>query len=847
MSFYKKEISEVFKDVGSSKDGLSKKQVLTRLKKFGPNLLNVHEKPFWVKVLEPFANVMIGVLFAAGILSLWHQEFIDATIVFAIIFVSAGIDWVQQYSTEKILRSLKKRENENVEVFRESKVESVPAENIVPGDVIILHEGQKIPADSRLTESDNLHVDESMLTGESLSVKKTVEALKGDKEVYAQSNMLFSGSFVVAGAGVAIVVATGNATEFGKIAKLAGDSANSVSPLQQKIDKLVKYVIYAVFVLAILAFGLELARGVDAVEALKFVLAFAVSAVPESLPIAIMVIITLAMRRMAQKKALVRNMRAIENIGLITTIASDKTGTLTRNELRVQETWSPGFNDASMALQISFSLNFAKGKAGDPLDVALAAFSREKHVVAHDGTHEKLMQNLPFDYSFAMSGNVWNFAKTTEIYLKGAPEKILDLCKLSASEIKTAEEKLEEFAGNGFRVIAFAKISTEKSDKKTYKFREITKSKQADFLGFVAVADELRPRVSAAINSAKSAGISVRMITGDHAETAFHIAEKINIAENRKQIYDSRKLMKLNGTELSEVIEGTTVFARVVPEAKYAILTELNKTNITAMTGDGVNDVPALTQANVGVAMGAGAAMAKDAADIVLLDNNFRTIVSAVKEGRIVFANIQRMLVYLLASNAGEVLVTLGALIFGLPLPLVAVQILWINLATDTFMVIPLGLEPGAADVMKKAPNRPDAPVLNAFMISRMIMIAVVMAVADLGVYALFLGWHGEAEARSAAFLVLIVLQWAVAFSIRGEVSFFKLFKVKNKVFFGALIAAFILQVAMILSPFREILHLSTIHADSWVACALAVVLMISSLETHKFIGRKINKAQKTE
>jgi Ca2+-transporting ATPase len=453
----------------------------------------------------------------------------------------------------------------------------------------------------------------------------------------------------------------------------------------------------------------------------------------------------------------------------------------------------------------------------------------------HQTTRAKLVKTLPFDYTRAMSGNVWRFGQNFETYIKGAPEKTLERCKISEHERKLAEERLHEFAKEGFRVIALAK------SKSSHEIEKLSQIPQhgLEFLGFVAIADELRPRVAAAIREATLAGVRVRMITGDHAETAYHIANKIDIADSPGQVYDSRKLMGLKATSLAAIVESTHVYARVIPEAKHKIITELNRTAITAMTGDGVNDVPALSQAHVGVAMGAGAAIAKDASDIVLLDNNFRSIVTAIREGRIIISNVRRMLVYLIATNAGEVLVALGALLAGLPLPVVAVQILWINLATDTFMVIPLGLEPGAPDIMKRSPAHPDAPILSKFMISRIVVTAITMAVVTISVFALFLSWHGEAEARSAAFLILIVIQWANAFAMRGEAPFYKLFKIKNRVFLIALAATIILQAIVMFTPARELLHIAQIHADSIWACTIAILVMGAVIETHKWIGRR--------
>lgn len=835
MAFYQKSVSETLKLLGASKNGLSSSEAAERLQSDGLNQIQIKKEPLWRKILAPFASVMIGVLFAAGLMSLWRKEFIDAVIVFLVIIISAAIDWTQKWSTERILRSLRKIENEDIEVYRDGKVSNLRSDNVVRGDIIILHEGQKVPADARVIESDNLHIDESMLTGESLSVKKISKEITGNKEVYEQSNMLFSGSFVVTGAGIAIVTDTGNNTEFGKMAKLAG-SADLNSPLQKKIDNLIRLIVVIVFCLAILTFLLQILRGAELAEALRFVLAFAVSAVPEGLPIAITVVLALGMQRMAAEKALVRNMRAIENIGLVTTIATDKTGTLTRNELRVQDIWAPTLRPATFALHSSFALNVARGYVGDPLDTAMSIYIKHYKVkLPHQQPEIELIESFPFDYRWTMSGNIWRFGKKYELYLKGAPEKIIAKCRLSSSDRAKATDALYNFTHQGFRVIAFAKITLRDPIKTLSKIP----NHGMELIGLVAIADELRPGVTKSIREAMDAGVRVRMITGDHAETAYSIAEKIGIASNTEQVYDSRYLGKLSPPQLSEVVEGTFVYSRVVPESKYLILSELNKTDITAMTGDGVNDVPALSKAHIGIAMGSGAAIAKDASDVVLLDNNFRSIVTAIREGRIIIANIRRMLVYLIATNAGEVLTMIGALLIGLPLPVLAVQILWINLITDTFMVIPLGLEAGDRNIMRQPPAKTDAPILSKFMIGRVVITAFVMASVTLATFAIFLEIHGEAEARSAAFLVLIVIQWTNAVIMRSELPINRILKLKNKVFSVALFSAILLQAVVILTPLRSILHLEILHIDSLLACVGAIFVMVFVLELHKWLGRQ--------
>lgn len=835
MDFYTKTVAEALAAVGSSQSGLSTTTARRRLRSDGPNIVKVAGVPLWKRIIQPFANVMIAVLIVAGLLSLWQKSYVDATIIFIIIMASAVIDWAQQYSTSRILRSLREKEIEHVEVLRSGEVAAVSAESLVVGDVIMLHEGQKVPADARVIGATNLHVDESMLTGESMSVRKTPTTLRGHREVYDQSNMLFGGSFVITGGGVAVVVATANKTEFGKLAQLAGDSSTE-SPIQTKIDRLIRWVIAGVLALAVVVLALELLQGQSFVESLQFVLAFAVSAVPESLPIAITAVLAMGMRRMAARKALVRNMRAIENIGLTTVIATDKTGTLTENKLQIQATWSPRFNEEAFALQTSFTLNTARGRVADPLDQALIDYLRSMKIGDPSRTTKaELVQSLPFDYVLAMSGNVWRFAKRYAVYVKGAPEKIMARCRMSDLQRRQASAKLMEYAGRGYRMIAYAKYE---GDSPVHNLSEVSES-GLEFMGITAIADQLRPRIELAVKTAQEAGIKVCMITGDHSETAFNIAETVGIADDRGQVYDSHKLAKLSPDKLAQVVGTTRVYARVTPDTKHAILSELNKTEITAMTGDGVNDVPALTQAHVGIAMGSGSAIAKDASDMVLLDDNFRSIVVAVKEGRTIVANIRRMLVYLLATNAGEVLVTIGALLLGLPLPLVAVQILWINLATDTFLVIPLGVEPPRGNVMKRPPDDPAAPILNGYMIGQMIVSAISIALVTLATFIYFNSAHNLDYARSAVFVVLIVIQWVNALLMRGQESVGKILRVRNKAFGLAMAGTMILQAIVLSVPvFRRALHVDYLHTDAIFVCILAALVAGVIIELYKLWAR---------
>lgn len=836
MLFYQKTTDETLAAVGGSTGGLSSKEAKKRLKKYGENSITVKGGSLWRKIIEPFWNVFMLVLIIAATIAIAKGEALDAVIILVIITVSAVIYYVQSFSTERILRALKKHDKQIVEVLRNNKAIEIPSEQLVPGDIIMLYEGQKVPADARLFYAKNVRCDESLLTGESTPVSKQTKQLHNKKEVYEQSNMLFQGSFIVSGEATVIIVATGNGTQFGKLAALAGGDQQT-SPVQNKIDKLLTQIIISVAAIAIVAFGLSLLRGMEIAEALRFVLTLAVSAVPEGLPVAISVILVLGMRRMARRKALVRSMRAIESIGVITTIATDKTGTLTKNQLSVTDLWQPHERaEESILAQLSLlATNRGKGKLHDPLDDAMHRFASEHSAVQPSGY--TLISSLPFDHRFAMSGNIWSTQNGHEAIIKGAPEHILARSSLTAKQLAACEEALKTFTSHGFRVIAVAKV---KLPNAILSLEELPKNKFT-FEGFLTVEDILRHEAKSAINEAKAAGVSVRMITGDHFETAFNIGRQLGMVTHRDQVFDSRQMQKMSDAALITRVRGSFIFARVIPENKHRLLSILKKDAITAMTGDGVNDVPALSNAHVGIAMGGGSQIAKEAGDIVLLDNNFKSIITAIKEGRIIFSNIRRMLFYLLATSTGEVITMLGALLIGLPLPVATVQILWINLVTDTSLVIPLGLEPGEKHIMKTPPRKPTAPILDRFLITRIILISLSMAVLALVIFFIFLQFHSVDYARTITFSSLVVMQWANAFNARSEVqSLFTRIKVVNTKFYAGLVIAISLQMLALFGPLQGVLHVVPVDLnDLLITGVISATIIITIGELHKIHSRK--------
>lgn len=826
MTWYKQNTDQLFENLETSEKGLSSNEAVVRIKKYGENQLAIKKDSIWKMLLEPFRNVFVGVLVVAAIVSLLSHELLDAIIIIIIIVINACIYYSQQYATTRVLRSLKKHSIQQVTVIRDGAELAVSSVNLVPGDLIILNEGERIPADARIIHTDNLQVNESSLTGESVPVHKHASTLGTVKQIYEQDNMVFQGTYVLSGTAKALVVETASRTEFGKISILTSDD-HTKSPVQAKIDHLITLLIKVVGVLAVIVFILSLVRGIPAGEALRFVLSLTVSAVPEGLPVALTVIVVLGMRRMVKQKALVRNFRAIEDIGLVTTIATDKTGTLTKNHLTIVESWSMDATDvvSIMGKTIDFDASQA-----DPLDEAIKEGAT---------LHHKIDKLYPFDLALRMSGAFIH--KENAVYIKGFPEHILTLSNISREQHHKAESAIHELASKGYRVIAYGIYRTSKTPPSS--LGEL-KKKDIEFVGLTAFADELRPEASEAIREAHEAGIGVRLITGDHYETAYNIGKQLRLSSHPDQVIKGTELPK-EIHALAATIQNKTVFARILPEDKFRILKALKQTEITAMTGDGVNDVPALANAHVGIAMGSGSDIARDAGDIVLLNDNFATIIKAVSEGRKIFDNIRRMLFYLLSTSLGEVLTMIGALLFGLPLPVTAIQILWINLVTDTAMVLPLGLEPEEDGHMKRPPRHPNDPLLSRMLLSRMGLISLTMATVILIiVFELVQQGQETAYIQTVAFMTLIAAQWMNAFNARSEYkSSFGRIKSINKGLILGFVIAFSLQMLAMFGPLRGVFGIQKVPLQTLLmSSGVMIIAILAVSEFHKLIVRTVQK-----
>lgn len=741
----------------SGHEGLTVHEATERLKRYGPNVLKPRGKHWLKRLIEPFASLFVSVLVVAIIISLLMHEKIDALVIGVVLAINAGIYYAQQYSADKVLKTLKKQDEVDCHVKRGGQMLLLPASQLVPGDIVYLAEGAKVPADGRVLESDNLRIEEAILTGESLPITKVTEQLGGRLEVYDQKNMLFKDTLVHGGEGIMLVTATGNQTQIGHISQLVQTADLERSPIQRKIDDITKKLVIAVACVVVVVFVLALLRGITAADALRFSLAMVVSAVPEGLPVALTVVLLLGAKKLAKVNALVKKISSVETLGAITMIATDKTGTLTKNKLSVAEISHRDQHGKAFAQAVLASLNGSDDLHADPLDAIL-----DDRFTEHIPKDWKKLKEYPFVQSLRVSGVLWGTPHGQHLFIKGAPEAVL--AHSHSSQAHNFKKHLADFTGKGYRTIAVAHKRLDHVPK------ELDNTTLANLTvdGLLGLADELRDHIADSITEARRAGVKVVMLTGDHVDTARRVAMNIGLASSEQQVAESYWLDEPHTKSLPEKLKTTVAFGRVLPAQKFNFLRAVKGQEVTAMTGDGVNDIPALVEADAGLAMGSGTDAAKDASDIVLLDDNFRTIIAAIRVGRSIVANIKKMLFYLLSTSLGEAMTMVGALLIGMPLPVAAIQILWINLVTDAFSVLPLGMSPPERHQMEQPPHNPRASLLNAAYISRMLLIAAVMAATTLVLFDRALA-NGYAYAQTVAFMALVAAQWANALNANFE------------------------------------------------------------------------------
>jgi len=846
--YYKLSLKEIYKKLKTSEKGITEKEAKKRLKKYKENIIERKKKIHPIKIfLTQFINPLVMVLIFATIISLAIQHYIDAIVIAIILLLNAILGFIQEYKAEKAIELLNKLRSSKTKVLREGKLKLIDSKHLVPGDIIVLEEGEKIAADARLIEEIILRVDEASLTGESTPVNKTVKQIKKTTPITDQNNMIFSGTTITRGRCTAVVTETGKKTELGQIAKSLEEIEPEPTPLQKRLIELGKWITIATIIIVILLIPLGLLRNMPFFDLVLTSISLAVAAIPEGLPAVVTITLALGIRRLIRRKALIRKLKSVETLGSVTTICSDKTGTLTKNEMTVTEIYAnnkdytvsgKGYepkgsflinhritnpNQLKKLLTIATSCNNASLTTGDPTEKAL------KVLAAKDKINSiKRINEIPFTPEAKFMSIT---DKNNTQYLKGAVEVILKKCKYI--EINNIRKKLtekdkeiilaknHEFASRALRVLAFA----------------YGKENSLTFIGLTGMIDPARKEVKSAIHSCKQAGIRVIMLTGDHQVTAEAIAREIGI---EGKVLNGLQLDRISDKNLKKKVKETSIFARISPAHKVRILKALKANKeVVAMTGDGVNDAPAIKKADVGIAMNIkGTDIARDVSDIILLNDNFASIVSAVKEGRTIYDNIKKFLKFLLGSNIDEVLIVFFSLLAGLPLPLLPVQILWINLATDALPALALGIEPAEPGIMKKPPRKPKESIFHN-MGGFLIYMSIFSFIALLGMFFYYLNTSTVEHARTITFAMIICLElFFVVYAARSRT--IPLFKLKHNYYlYGATLLSFLMLLLVIYTPLSQYFYTVPLAMKDWLLIIPISLLGLVIYEVSKLFKKR--------
>ena len=832
-------------ELASSHLGLSGQEAKARLIKFGPNKLKEAKRVSILGLfLEQFKSFLIFILLLATVISMLVGEVVEGLIILAIVMISAVLGFIQNFRAEKAMQALKKMVETYARVIRDGKESEILAQELVPGDIILVSAGDRIVADCRILEVRSLKTDEAVLTGESVPVEKTEETLPKDVSfVQAAANMLYTGTSVVYGRGKAVAVATGMQTEFGKLAGSLEEIREEKTPLQISIDNLGKWLGVLTLSICLLVGILGILRGYPVIKMFIWAIALAVAAVPEALPAVITVCLALGTRRMVKRNALVRRLSSVETLGSTNIICSDKTGTLTKGQMCVRkillnqteiEVTGIGYTpegefvsqagdeqDLDLLLKIGAlcndsQLNYEDGKwqiSGDPTEAALVVAAYKRGLFKGDLEKEyPRIDEIPFSSERKTMTTIHRYKNSLFAFSKGAGEVILEKSKLNTEEKNQLLNQMHNLAEEGLRTIAFAYREVSLNISK----EEI--EKELGFVGFVGMIDPPRQEVKEAVKLCKEAGIKSVMITGDHLLTAKAVAREIGILDKGLAL-TGEDLEKLTDEELSEKIKDIEVIARVAPLHKLRLVEAYQKKqDIVAMTGDGVNDAPALKKADIGVAMGiTGTEVSKEASDLILLDDNFATIVNAVKEGRNIFKNTKNFFAYGLSCHIGEVLIMLVAILSGLPLPLVATQILWMNLITDGLPPMALSVEPITPDIMQQPPRGRREGFFTKRVVFFGMGIGVLIAIQGLIVFLYGLK-TSLIKAQTMVFCLITISEMFNAFNWRSDrISLFRLGLFSNRSLLFAVATTILLQVLVVYVPFfQKPFHTTALAFTDW-------------------------------
>lgn len=889
---HRKTRSQLYRLFKTRQNGLVHEEVQKRLKEHGANILAAKKKKSLLReFFEEFTDLMVIILIVAAIIAGIAGEPADAGVILFIVILNATIGFFQKYKAEKALEALKNMLSPQAKVIRDGKVQEVEAKNLVPGDIILVGEGDSIPADARLLEVNELQIDESALTGESVPVYKQSEAInKKELNLDEHENIVFMGTAVTHGTAKALVIRTGMDTEFGKIANLTQTTEKDKSPLQKELFKIGIFVGKVTLVISgILLLAGWLWQGKPFAETFLFATSVAVAAVPEGLPATITIALAIGVQRLAKKRSIMKKLSSVETLGSTTVICSDKTGTLTRNEMTVTEAyvddqivtiggqgyapqgkWDKASHTLQAFCETACLCNNAKqsrthnkwGIIGDPTEGALlVASSKTTFTPIKILKQFKRIHELPFDSTRKMMTTLDQNRKTKKItaHLKGAPDEVLKICthytengrtyKLTPKKRKEILAQNERMAKKALRVLAFAKreLDHEGIPRGKKEYSKALVEKQMIFVGLMGMIDPPRKEVFHAVEMAKKAGIKIYMVTGDFGITAQAIAQKLNIVEKGAKVISGAELEKMKKNKLAKLLRENPnlLFARVSPEHKLKIVRALKANGeIVAMTGDGVNDAPALKRADIGVAMGiTGTDVSKEAADMILTDDSFGTIVSAIEEGRTIYNNLKKFVFYIFSCNIGELVTVFTAILLGIPAPLTAILILAVDLGTDVLPAIALGVDPPEPGLMDKPPRPQKEHIMHRGFVLHFVYLGLAIGLVVVSAYFWMLhrydwAWGMELnhesltylKASTAAFALLVLIQMVNAFNSRSlQHSIFKLGIFSNRWLLGAITISIFTIIAFVELPFfQSMLHTTHLSLTEWlILAAMAFSILI--------------------
>lgn len=861
--FYKKSSEEVINTLGSNVKGMNTEEAKKKLIEKGYNELEEKEKtPTWKLFIESFKDPLVIILLIAAMVQVFLGEMVESAIIFAVLILNSILGVVQTKKAEGSLASLKKLSVPNAKVIRDNVKITIPSRELVVGDIVILEAGDYVPADGRIIEGQTFKVVEGMLTGESEPVLKHCDKIEEDCALGDQKNMVFSGSMVVYGRATYIVTNTGMNTEVGKIANLLENAENKEMPLQKKLDEFGKKLGIGIVVLSLIIFGVEVFRGGDLVESFMFAIAIAVAAIPEALSSIVTIVLAVGTNTMAKKQAIMRKLPAVETLGSTSVICTDKTGTLTQNKMTVVDLYMYGVKKSDLSKSLAeqeLALSLASTlcndsditndgeEIGDPTEVALINYAK-KNKLNYKELREKYdrLNELPFDSDRKLMSTVNKIEDKVIMFTKGAPDVIFSRCKyaLNNGELVPITEDIineyrmvnETFSNKALRVLAFA---TKNIDDENF-VPAIEDEVDLTLVGIMAMIDPPREEVKDAVREAKNSGIKTVMITGDHKTTAAAIAKDIGIMVEDDLALTGQELDNISDEQLDRDLEKISVYARVSPENKIRIVKAWQrKGKVTAMTGDGVNDAPALKQADIGIGMGSGTEVAKDAASMVLLDDNFATIIKAVEVGRTVYENIKKSITYLFAGNLGGIIAILFAVFANWSNPFTTIQLLFINLVTDSLPAIALGLEKSEKGVMNKPPREQNEGILSGgtlkFVAIRGSIIGMVTIIAQ------YLGMKISPEFGTAmAFSTLTLSRIIQTFASRSNTdTIFKLGFTTNKYVLGAVGICLVMFSITLVPLMREVFAIPTAYSlTTFITCFGLAIGASLLMEVSKFISK---------